>query len=100
MGAAVNEQGAAVESPTKGEDVKVQAYGQLADVLGRERYVEIELPCTVAQLCTCLAAQFPDAAQPLANKRVLACVGDMVVADSYVLASGETVELLSPVSGG
>jgi molybdopterin converting factor small subunit len=99
LGAAVDEQGAAVESPREGEDVKVQAYGKLADLFGHERDVEIDLPCTVAHLRTCLAAQFPDAAQPLANKRVLACVGDVVVPDSYVLA-GETVELLSPVSGG
>lgn len=80
--------------------MKVLAYGKLADLLGQEREVDIEVPCTVAELRACLAAQCPEATEPLANKRVLACVGDVIVADNHVLAGAEPVELLAPVSGG
>ena len=80
--------------------MKVRSYGKLADLLGQERIVGLEAPCTVAELRACLAAECPEAAQPLASRRVLACVGDLVVPDNHVVAPGETVELLAPVSGG
>ena len=80
--------------------MKVQAYGKLADFLGRERDVHIDVPCTVAELRNHLAAECPEAAEPLAGRRVLACVGGSVVPDSHVLVGGESVELLAPVSGG
>ena len=80
--------------------VKVRSYGKLADLLGRERDVHINVPCTVAELRAHLAAIYPNAAEPLASKRVLACVGDTIVPDNHVLAGSEPVELLAPVSGG
>lgn len=80
--------------------MKVRAYGKLADLLGQETNVDIDVPCTVAELRAHLAEIFPDAAQPLASRRVLACVGDTVVPDGHVVAPGTLVELLAPVSGG
>ncbi|HEX6071499.1 MAG TPA: MoaD/ThiS family protein [Sphingomicrobium sp.] len=80
--------------------MKVRSYGKLADVLGPERDVGIDAPCTVAELRAHLAAECPQAAEPLANRRVLACVSDTIVPDSHVVAPGETIELLAPVSGG
>lgn len=80
--------------------MKVRAYGKLADLLGQETNVDLDVPCTVAELRARLAAIYPDAAEPLASKRVLACVGDTVVPDKQVIAPGTLVELLAPVSGG
>jgi molybdopterin converting factor small subunit len=80
--------------------VKVRAYGKLADLLGKEEDVDIDVPCTVAELRAHLAATCPDAAEPLASKRVLACVGNTIVPDNHILDGGEPVELLAPVSGG
>ena len=80
--------------------VKVRAYGKLAELLGQESNVDIDVPCTVGELRTYLAATNPEAAGPLTNKRVLACVGDTVVPDDHILRGGEPVELLAPVSGG
>jgi sulfur-carrier protein len=80
--------------------VKVRAYGKLADLLGQEKNVDIDVPCTVAELRAYLAALYPDAAEPLASRRVLACVGDSIVPDHHVLGGSEPVELLAPVSGG
>lgn len=80
--------------------MKVRSYGKLADLLGQETDVDIDVPCTVDELRARLAAIYPDAAQPLASKRVLACVGDTVVPNSHVVAPGTVVELLAPVSGG
>jgi molybdopterin converting factor small subunit len=80
--------------------VKVRAYGKLAELLGRETNVDIDVPCTMGELRAHLAAIHPDAAQPLASKRVLACVGDTIVPNSHVVAPGTLVELLAPVSGG
>lgn len=84
----------------QGEDVKVRSYGKLADLLGAERQVHLTAPCTVAELRALLANECPDAAEALANKRVLACVDDAIVPDSHVIARDESVDLLAPVSGG
>jgi molybdopterin converting factor small subunit len=83
-----------------GETVKIRAYGKLADLFGQEDDVDIDVPCTVADLRARLAATYPDAAEPLASKRVLTCVGNTIVPDDHILGGGEQVELLAPVSGG
>lgn len=80
--------------------MKVRSYGKLADLLGAERWVHLTAPCTVAELRALLADECPDAAETLANKRVLACVDDNIVPDSYVIARDESIDLLAPVSGG
>ena len=80
--------------------MKVRSYGKLADLLGAEREVRIDVPCTVAELRSHLAAECPDAAEVLNNRRTRACVGDAIVPDSHVLAPDGPIELLAPVSGG
>ena len=80
--------------------MKVRSYGKLADVLGPERRLDFDSPCTIAELRGRLAAECPEAAEPLASKRVRACVGDEIVPDSHVVHPGDAVELLAPVSGG
>ena len=80
--------------------MKVRSYGKLADLLGAEREVRINVPCTVAELRLHLAAECPEAAETLNNKRTRACVGDAIVPDSHLLASDGPIELLAPVSGG
>jgi molybdopterin converting factor small subunit len=80
--------------------LKVRFYGKLADLLGNEREVSIDSPCTVADVRVRLGIDHPEAAESLGNRRVKACVGDMIVHDGHVLSSGETLELLAPVSGG
>ena len=47
-----------------------------------------------------LAGDCPAAAETLTNKRVMVCVNDSVVPDSYVIAPDQAIELLAPVSGG
>ncbi|HJU77834.1 MAG TPA: MoaD/ThiS family protein [Sphingomicrobium sp.] len=80
--------------------MKVRFYGKLAEVLGPERCLEIDTPCTLAELRGRLAAECPEAAEALASERVRASVGDELVPDSHVVHPGEAVELLAPVSGG
>ena len=80
--------------------MKVRSYGKLADLLGAEREVHIDAPCTVAELRRRLAAEYPEAAEALNNKRVRACIGDAIVPDSHLLVVDEHIELLAPVSGG
>lgn len=80
--------------------MKVRSYGKLADLLGAEREVRMDVPCTVAELRARLAAECPEAAEALNNRRVRACVGTAIVPDSHVIALNEPIELLAPVSGG
>lgn len=80
--------------------MKVRFYGKLADLLGRERDIAFTPPCTVAELRQRLAADHPEAAESLRNKRVTACIGDTIVRDSYAMSDDDVLELLAPVSGG
>ncbi|WP_347402761.1 MoaD/ThiS family protein [Sphingomonas hankyongi] len=80
--------------------MKVRSYGKLADLLGTERDLHMDAPCTVAELRDRLAAECPQAREPLANKRVLACVGDTIVPDTHIVSPRESIEFLAPVSGG
>ena len=81
-------------------NVRVQSYGKLADLLGAERSIDMSGPCTFADLRAKLAAECPEAAEVLANRRVMACVGDEMVPDDRLIAGDASIELLSPVSGG
>ncbi|MEO8453697.1 MAG: MoaD/ThiS family protein [Sphingomicrobium sp.] len=80
--------------------MKVLFYGRLAEVIGPELETRAQPGCSVAQLRERLIAEHPEAEQPLRNKRALACVGNALVLDDYVLAETEIVEFLPPVSGG
>lgn len=80
--------------------MKVRSFGRIADFLGRERELDIEEACTVAELRARLAALCPEAAQSLRDGRLRACVDDTLVPDSYLLTPADSVEFLAPVSGG
>jgi molybdopterin converting factor small subunit len=80
--------------------LKVRFYGKLADLFGSEREIAITPPCTVAELRGRLAADHPEGAESLQNRRVRACVGDAIVPDSYAISNDDVLELLAPVSGG
>ena len=80
--------------------MKVRFYGKLADLFGSERDVAIDAPCTVAELRRRLSIDDPQAAKSLQNKRVRACVGDVIVQDGDLIPRGQVLELLAPVSGG
>jgi molybdopterin converting factor small subunit len=83
-----------------GNNVKIRFYGRLADLFGSEREMQIETPCTVAELRQHLASNYPQAAETLQNKRIRACIGDAIVQDADLIPEGEVLELLAPVSGG
>lgn len=80
--------------------MKVLFYGRLAETIGPELEIDAPAGCSVAELRDRLIAEHPQAEQPLRAKRALACVGDALVRDSYVLKSADSVEFLPPVSGG
>ncbi len=80
--------------------MKVLFYGRLAETIGPELEIDAPAGCSVAELRDRLIAEHPQAEQPLRARRALACVGDALVRDSYVLKSADSVEFLPPVSGG
>lgn len=81
--------------------VRVHLFGQLSEMIGREVELSSELASeTVAELRRALAARYPDASARLLSPRIRACVNDTVVDDDHVVALGDTVALLPPVSGG
>jgi molybdopterin converting factor small subunit len=47
-----------------------------------------------------LASSQPQAASILQDKRVRACLGDLIVGDDHVVQESDVIELLAPVSGG
>lgn len=79
---------------------KVLFHGRLADLLGRDLQVAAPRGCSIADLRSQIAAEYPHAADALRNSRVRACVGDSIVADSHYIAPSDQVEFLAPVSGG
>lgn len=80
--------------------MKVLFYGRLADALGRELEVQPSDDLTIGELRTRIVAEHPQAAEALSNRRVRACIGNSFVADDQLIAPGDKVEFLPPVSGG
>lgn len=80
--------------------MKVLFYGRLAEAIGPELEIDAPPGCSVAELRDRLVAEHPQAEQPLRSRKALACVGDALVRDSYVLKAADRVEFLPPVSGG
>ena len=80
--------------------MKVLFYGRLAEAIGPELEIDAPAGCSVGQLRDRLVAEHPEAEQPLRSRRALACVGDSLVHDTYVLRADERIEFLPPVSGG
>ncbi len=79
---------------------RILFHGRLADVLGHDLEIATPRGCSIGDLRTRIASQYPHAADSLCNNRVRACVGDSIVPDNHRIALGEQVEFLSPVSGG
>jgi molybdopterin converting factor small subunit len=80
--------------------MKILFHGRLAEAIGPEIDMDASPGCSVAELRERLIAEHPQAEQPLRSRRALACVGDMLVHDNYVLQAADTIEFLPPVSGG
>lgn len=80
--------------------MKVLFYGRLAEVVGPALEVDAPPSCSTAELRDRVIAEHPQLEPMLRSKRARACVGDTLVADDYVLAAGDTLEFLPPVSGG
>ena len=79
--------------------MKIHFYGRLAESVGREIEVDVPESCSVSELRELLATEYPRAANALGH-RVRALVGDILVADSHIVRSGDSVEFFPPVSGG
>jgi molybdopterin converting factor small subunit len=84
----------------RGEPLKVLFYGRLAATIGSELEIDAPPGCSVGELRDRLIAEHPQAEQPLRSRRALACVGNALVRDTYVLNAADRVEFLPPVSGG
>ena len=80
--------------------MRILFFGRLAESIGREVDVDVAAPCAVTDVRRRLAELYPHAASDLASPRVRAVVGDRIVPDSFVVAPGEAVDLLAPLSGG
>ena len=80
--------------------MKVTFYGRLADAIGPEADLQTGPSVSVGEVRRLLAAEHPAAAATLASRRSVACIGGSVVRDDHVIAEGDHVEFLPPVSGG
>jgi molybdopterin converting factor small subunit len=80
--------------------MRILFYGRLAEVMGRELELSAQQRCSIAELRERIAAERPEAAEPMLNKRVRACIGDAIVGENHIVAPGEHVEFFPPVSGG
>lgn len=75
-------------------------FGRLADSVGHEVSVDVDMPCSVADLRERLAEFLPQIGDDLINPRVRVCVADALVPDGFVITEGRRIEILSPLSGG
>lgn len=80
--------------------MKVTLYGRLADAIGPEVDLQAAPGSSVGEVRRLLAAEHPAAAATLASRRSVACIDGSVVRDDHVIADGDLVEFLPPVSGG
>ncbi len=80
--------------------MRISFYGRLAETIGREVELDAVQACAMSEVRARLAELYPHAAGDLVSPRVRACVGDHIVPDSFVVAPGEAVDILAPLSGG
>lgn len=80
--------------------MRVRFYGKLAATMGPHVDIEIDMPCTVAQVRRQLIATYPGLAEMMDDKRIRPIVGDSLVADGHQLSRIDELEFLAPVSGG
>lgn len=79
--------------------MKIQFYGKLAEILGRDIEVDVDEDCSIAELRQRLSMAHPHAA-PSLGSRTRACVDDTFVNESHVVRPSDRVEFLPIVSGG
>jgi len=75
-------------------------FGRLADSVGREVSIDVDMPCSVATLRERLAKSLPQISDDLINPRIRVCVADTLVPDDFIIAKEGRIEILSPLSGG
>jgi len=80
--------------------MKVVFYGRLAEAIAPAIELDASAACSIAELRQRLAADHPEAANSLGSKRSRALVGASLVGDDHVIAAGEQIAFLPPVSGG
>lgn len=80
--------------------LKIDVYGKLSDELGNTFEVVLEQGSNVADLRDVIAQFFLGTEADTRDSRVLFCIGNEIVPDSFVLSGQESIEILSPVSGG
>ena len=81
--------------------LKISFFGSLGERIGRE--IELDLPaegCTVRNLRSRLAREYPHAEADLMRPALRACVNDAIVGDDHVVQRGAAVEFFPPLSGG
>ena len=80
--------------------MKVLLYGRLAEAIGAEAEIDASPGCSVASVRERLIADHPKVESLLRASRALTFIGDRLVRDDHLVAEGETLEFLPPVSGG
>ena len=87
-------------TPLLGGTMQVRLFGRLSETSRSE--VEVYLPgaCSIALVRSTLIALYPAAAAQLVKLSVRACVGNQIVAESFIVEPGQVVEFLPAVSGG
>ncbi|MEK6540521.1 MAG: MoaD/ThiS family protein [Pseudomonadota bacterium] len=79
----------------------IELCGRLADRACAALTLELDAAsCSVADLRAALAAAHPSLAADMANARVRACVDEVIVKDTFMVAAGQAIAFFPPVSGG
>lgn len=73
--------------------VKIIAFGQIAEITGSELFIEAE---EVVVLKTALQIEFP----ALADKKYVIAVNNKLITDNKELSENDVVALMPPYSGG
>lgn len=80
--------------------MNIKFYGRLAEAIAPQIDLVLETASSVGEVRRLLATRHPAAAPSLVNSRTVACVADRLVRDDHVVANGDHIEFLPPVSGG
>lgn len=80
--------------------MRIWFFGRLSDHFGDYVDLEIAPACSIAGLRDELSIRFPNAGEMLRSPSVRACVGDVIVAEDFIVEPGQAVEFWPPVSGG
>ena len=81
--------------------MKIGFFGKLGDTIGREVVLDPSVAgCTIGELRTLLAGQYPHASAELVGSRLRACVNDQVVGEDFRIEAEAEVEFFPPLSGG